>query len=71
MDITEAALSSLNIAPIKVAVGCISTPESLKSKSTLVIPILHKSLLPQKGVTSIDFSWMITWGRVIEIWMMP
>ena len=44
-----------NIEPIKTAWGVISIPESLKSKSTLVIPTLQMFSSPQKDATSISF----------------
>ena len=50
--------------PIKVELGSISTPESLKSKSTLVIPIPHKSSSPQKGTTWIALFCIAICGKV-------
>ena len=45
------------IEPMKMEVGVISTPKSLKSKSTRVIPTSHTSPSPQNDDTSTFFVW--------------
>ena len=40
---------SVNVPPMTYALGSILTPLLDKSKSVLVIPISHKSSLPQNG----------------------
>ena len=51
------------IEPIKVAVGSIVMFESLKSKSTLVIPTSQIVPVPQKEETEILFLWFTICGN--------
>ena len=48
---------------MNTACGFISIPTSLKSKSTLVIPISQRSCSPQNDVTSASFFMFIICGK--------
>ena len=61
--LTEFLPSSVPIEPIKTEVGCMSIPESLKSKSKRFMAALQIDSSPHSGKTSIVFVWVIICGN--------